>query len=176
MDKLDLKFLLLYILKNAGRPIELKDLMDMAMYDDSVNFFELNETIPELVNSGHFGIIQDNGEKYILTAKGEETAKICEDSLPKRTRRMAQQSVFTVKARIRRQSDVISEILEDGEDGLKVRCTLNDGMGEILLLELMVANRQQGERFVYNFRKNAELIYGDIINSMLNEHRSEGEE
>ena len=51
--KMEIKFLLLFILARSEEPLGLDELADVAMCDDGVGYFDLSAALAELVDSGH---------------------------------------------------------------------------------------------------------------------------
>ena len=52
-DKLDIKFLILYLMARAAAPIDFPTLTDLTMCDDGVDYFEFTEAVAELVETDH---------------------------------------------------------------------------------------------------------------------------
>lgn len=50
-DKLDIKFLILYLMARAAAPIDFPTLTDLTMCDDGVDYFEFTEAVAELVET-----------------------------------------------------------------------------------------------------------------------------
>ena len=55
-------------------------------------------------------------------------------------------------------------------DGFSVTLTLSDGLGEILNMKLYVATEEQAAKITNTFQKNAEQIYGQFIETLLDDH------
>ena len=78
-DKLDIKFLILYIMARVASPIDFHALTDLTMCDDGVDYFEFAEAVSELVETGHLTLEND---LYAITDKGRSNGAACESSLP----------------------------------------------------------------------------------------------
>ena len=55
-DKLEIKFLLLYIASRLIEPVPFEAMQELAMIDDGVDFFDFSECMNDLVTSGHLYI------------------------------------------------------------------------------------------------------------------------
>ena len=51
-DKLDIKFLILYIMSRVAAPIDMPTLADLTMCDEGVDYFDFAEAAAELVSTG----------------------------------------------------------------------------------------------------------------------------
>lgn len=78
-DKLDIKFLILYIMSRVAAPIDMPTLADLTMCDEGVDYFDFAEAAAELVSTEHL-LLED--ERYSITEKGRKNGAICESSLP----------------------------------------------------------------------------------------------
>ena len=50
---------------------------------------------------------------------------------------------------------------------------MNDDQGEIIKVDLMVVNRQQGVMLENNFKANAEAIYNTILSALLKDYNED---
>ena len=58
-DKLDIKFLILYIAARVIEPVPFSTVLDLAMCDDAIDYFEFSECLKELVDTGHLTLSED---------------------------------------------------------------------------------------------------------------------
>ena len=77
-DKLDIKFLILYLMARVVAPIDFPTLTDLTMCDGGVDYFEFAEAVNELVETGHL-VLED--DRYAITEKGRRDGAACESSL-----------------------------------------------------------------------------------------------
>ena len=103
-DKLEIKFLLLYIASRLIEPVPFEAMQELAMIDDGVDFFDFSECMNDLVTSGHLTLSEDG--LYAITEKGLRNGQICESSLPYSVRLAADKNitVFNQKLRSRRMA------------------------------------------------------------------------
>ena len=58
-NKLDIKFLILYIMARVASPIDFPTLTDLTMCDEGVDYFDFAESVAELVDTGHLTLEND---------------------------------------------------------------------------------------------------------------------
>ena len=119
-DKLEIKFLLLYIASRLIEPVPFEAMQELAMIDDGVDFFDFSECMNDLVTSGHLTLSEDG--LYAITEKGLRNGQICESSLPYSVRLAADKNITVFNQKLRRRAQIRCEITprpasEDGADG-----------------------------------------------------------
>ena len=55
-DKLDIKFLILYLMARVVGPVDFTTLADLTFCDDGVEYFDFAESVAELVSTGHLAV------------------------------------------------------------------------------------------------------------------------
>ena len=111
--KLEIKFLLLFILARAEVPLELDLLGDVAMCDSGVSYFDLSAALAELVESDH---VEQQGGGYVITDKGRKNGAVTEDELPYSVRLRCEQRLAEINERAREAKRIHAE-LEETENG-----------------------------------------------------------
>lgn len=172
-DKLDIKFLILFILKHIDRPAAFPDITEMAMVDNGFGFFELSEAFHEMVESDHIDEhTEDDTPLYTITERGRETSELYLTRLPSSVRAAAQRAVIKVMARMRRDACIETSTETLSENHLVTTLSMSDGMDDIIKLELLTVNSEQAALLEANFRKNAEAIYNGIIAALLKDYEN----
>ena len=110
-DKLDIKFLVLYLMARVASPVDFSTLADLTFCDDGVEYFDFAAALAELVDTGHLELKDD---KYSITEKGRRNGKICESSLAYSVRRKCDRNLAKVNGVLRRDAQVRAEILPRG--------------------------------------------------------------
>lgn len=101
-DKLEIKFLILYIASRLTEPVDGADLQDMTMCDEGIDYFDYAECLGDLVKTEHLRVTEDG--QYIITEKGRRNSGICESSLPYSVRQLSDRHIAAWnKAAVRRQ-------------------------------------------------------------------------
>ena len=89
-DKLEIKFLILYIASRLVEPVPFEVLQDLAMCDSGVDYFAFSECLADLVRTEH---LEQKDGIYGITDKGRRNSGICETSLPYSVRMQAEQKL-----------------------------------------------------------------------------------
>lgn len=163
-DKLEIKFLVLYIMSRVAAPIDLPTLADLTLCDEGVDYFDFAAAVSELVETEHMTL---DHELYEITDKGRKNGGICEDSLPYSIRVKCERSVSRLNSRLRRDAQVRADWSLHPDGAYTLHMTLDDEHGNLLTLELMAATETQAERLAEQFKAHPEQIYNGVLDVLL---------
>ena len=156
---LDLKILLLFLLRRLPSEIESERLMLLCQEDGVVSYFDYTIGLEELCESGQ--ITLEEGWCRI-TDRGRVTAEALESSLPYSVRFHAEQTAAAEAEQMQRDNSITAS--HGSEDtGCHVELRLNDGISDILSLRLLCADEAQAREIEKNFRRHAEACYQKIV-------------
>ncbi len=154
--KMEIKFLLLFILARSEEPLGLDELADVAMCDDGVGYFDLSAALAELVDSGH-ALLEDGS--YTITDKGRKNGAITEDELPYSVRLRCEQRLSEINEARRRQRQARAA-LEQQENGLwRVSLALDSEEGNRFTLELTLPLQEDAQRLIRRFQTDPQRFY-----------------
>ena len=160
-DKLEIKFLILYIAARVSEPLPLEVMQELTMCDDGIDYFDFSECLNDLVQTEHLRLTEEG--RYAITPKGLKNSAICESSLPYSVRMHCDENLVRVNDAIRRQAQVQADV-SDNEDGT---CTLHlrlDDVGTPLLqLELLTPSRPQAAAMAHRFQSDPTALYYHIV-------------
>jgi len=159
-EKVEIKVLILFILRHLGEPVTLDVLVGLTLCDDGIGYFDVTECISTLIESKHLNL--ENG-KYSLTPKGKRNGEILEKNLPFSVRNRAEEATALVRANLSRDAMIQTKCIVTDNGEYKVGLSLSDGIGDIISMELFTVNQEQANTLEKGFRKNAEKIYHAII-------------
>ena len=165
-DKLDIKFLILYIMARVAAPIDFHALTDLTMCDDGVDYFEFAEAVSELVETGHLTLEE---ELYAITDKGLRNSQICESSLPYSVRLRCDKNIAIWNRKLRRKSQVRAVWDQRANGTYTVRLNLDDDMGSVMDLRLMVVREDMAKVLSERFQKDPEKLYSKIMDLLLSD-------
>ena len=151
-DKLEIKFLILYIAARVIEPVPFEVLQDLAMCDGGVDYFDFSECLADLVRTEHLSL---RDGLYAITQKGRDNSAICESSLP--------YSVRLQVERLRRNALVTASTTPREKGGYTLTLSLSDELDNVMRLELLVTKEDIAKELEKRFKKNAEGIYSKII-------------
>ena len=103
-DKLEIKFLILYIAARVIEPIPFETVLDLTMCDDAIDYFDFSECLTELVKTDHLTLSEDG--LYAITERGIRNSKICESSLPYSVRLQCDKNITVWNRKLRRKNQV----------------------------------------------------------------------
>ena len=169
-DKLDIKFLVLYLMARVASPVDFATLADLTFCDDGVEYFDFAESVAELVDTGHLALEED---RYTITEKGRRNGKICESSLAYSVRRKCDQNLARVNGVLRRDAQVRTETLPREDGGVTLRLILDDDKGNIMTLDMLTVSQEQAGRLAERFRAQPEKLYHGIFQVLLEEDAGE---
>ena len=162
--KLDIKLLILYIMGRIAAPIDFTTLTDLALCDDGVDYFEFAESVAELVASEHLCLEEDH---YTITEKGRQDGAACESSLSYSVKRRCNGSLSKVNTMLRRNAQVRAEVLPRPDGTLTTRLTLDDENGNLMTIELLCVNQEQGRLLSEGFKSKPERVYNEVLDALL---------
>lgn len=166
-DKLDVKFLILFVLSCLDIEVRFDDVAEMAMIDNAMTYFDVSDAFYEMVESGH---VEANGERYRITERGRQVLTGYERRLPASVRRDAQKAVMKTVARLKRDAMISTSTKEVSENNFVVTLKMSDSVGELISLDMMVVNKRLALLLEGNFKANAEVIYNEILNAVMRDY------
>ncbi|MDY3015353.1 MAG: DUF4364 family protein [Evtepia sp.] len=169
-DKLDIKFLVLYLMARVAAPVDFATLAQLAFCDDGVEYFDFAESVAELVETEHLTLQEDH---YAITEKGRRNGKICESGLPFSVRRKCDRNLAEVNSHLRRNAQVRGEILPREDEGVTLRLILDDDKGNLMTLDMLTISPEQAGQMAERFREHPEKLYNAVLQVLLEEPREE---
>ncbi len=187
-EKLDIKILILYILRRLPGTVEPETLLELCQCDGGIGYFDYSDCLNELVETGH---VEESEDGYRITGKGVRNADAVESSLPYSVRSKALKLIAPVEERLARAAMIIARH-SDGDGGCIINVTssgslmplpaaplrkirrCSDGKGEVLHLRFLCAGDEQAKLIEKNFRRGAEDYYQRIA-ALLSEQKEKKE-
>ena len=164
-DKLELKFLILYIAARVIEPIPFDTMLDLTMCDDAVDYFDFTECLRDLVDTEHLTLSQDG--LYSITEKGLRNSKICESSLAYSVRLRCDKNLAAWNRKLRRKNQVKTSVDQRSNGTFTVRMSLDDDMGNVMDLKLMAVRQDIAKLLADRFQKEPERIYSQIMKLLM---------
>ena len=162
-DKLEIKFLILYIMARVGEGVPLAELQELTMCDDGIDYFAFAECLNDLVETEHLNFSED---RYCITPKGLRNSEICESSLPYSVRIRADKNLTEYRKVLVRRQQVYSGVTERENGTYTVTLRLRDEIDSVMELELMVATEEMAADLAQRFSKNPEQVYAAMLGAL----------
>lgn len=166
-DKLEIKFLILYIAARVIEPIPFDTVLDLTMCDDAIDYFDFSECLNDLVKTEHLTLSEEG--LYAITDKGLRNSQICESSLPYSVRLRCDKNIAIWNRKLRRKSQVRAAWDPRSNGTYTVRLNLDDDMGSVMDLRLMVVREDMAKVLAERFRKDPEKLYSKIMDLLLSD-------
>ena len=161
-DKLDIKILILFVLRRLPAEIDSERLAELILIDGGVGYFDYKECLAELATTSQ---IEDDDGLIKITAKGSRNGEILESGLPYSVRVKAEKTLAPVAEEMRRSAMILANH-EVGEGGVTVYLAVSDGIGTIFDLKILAADEEQARKIERNFRRKAEEYYNRFITEL----------
>ena len=166
-EKLDLKILILFILRRLAAPVNDTTLAELTLLDDGIVYFDYAECLDELERTGHIARQEDG---WVITEKGAHNGEITESSLPYVIRTRAEKRLAPLVRQQKRSALLHAESSPRRRGGVDLHLTMEEDDGPVLELKLLVPDQDQAEKMSRRFRANAEEIYQKVVELLLTEN------
>lgn len=161
-DKLDIKLLILFVLRRLPAEIDAERLADLILIDGGVGYFDYKECLAELLLTAQ---VEESENGVKITAKGSRNGEILENDLPYSVRYKAENTLAPVAEEMRRSSMILANH-EITDGGINVYLSVSDGIGKIFDLKILAADIPQAEKIENNFKRKAEEYYNRFIQEL----------
>ena len=161
-EKVDIKILVLYILKHLPAPVSDSMLLELTMCDNAINYFDYTECLTELQNTGHITAVEGG---YLITDFGRDTLMEMESSLPYTIRMKAGNAARQAAKLLNRELHAAHTARTDGR--CDVVLSLSDYQGQLLRLEILAENEPQAIQMERRFRKKADAFFREFSAMLL---------
>ena len=171
-DKLEIKFLILYIAARVVEPVPFDTMLDLTLCDDAIDYFDFSDCLADLVRTEHLTLSQDG--LYAITEKGLKNSQICETSLPYSVRLRCDKNLADCNRKLRRKSQVRASTVRRENGTFTVTLSLSDDMGSVMDLDLMVIREDMARQLEKRFLDAPERRYSEIMRVLLSSDGQDG--
>ena len=169
-DKLELKFLILYITARLIEPVTFDVILDLAMCDEGVGYFEFSECLEDLVTTEHLARSPEG--LYSITDKGLRNSQICESSLAYSVRLECDKNLDRWNRKLRRKSQVRASYEKRSNGTYTVNLALDDDAGNIMDLKLIAIREDMAKMLKARFLQTPEQTYHAIMQLLLKDNQA----
>lgn len=163
-DKLEIKFLILYIAARVSEPLTPDGMQELVMCDDGFDYFAYAECLNDLVQTEHLRLTEEG--LYAITSKGLKNSEICESGLPYSVRLKAEKNVADYNRMLLRQNQVQSRVQAKDNGAWLVELLLRDDVDNVLRLELTAASEDMARDLARRFKDDPEGLYSRLLSAL----------
>ena len=166
-DILDVKVLILYVMSLVETPVSAQTIYEFCYQDDSLSYFDVQESIPQMVSSGH--LLQQEDQMYVITDKGRSAGEVTWDAIAFPVRERARLAVERYNHAQKREQFLRCSIEEKENGEYVVHMGLDDMHGPVMDLAVTAPSLQQARRLEKSYHANAELVHQSVMMALLGE-------
>ena len=166
------KVLILYILEKIDGEIVEDGLYKIISSINNVNYFYFKQVLTDLIDSKLVGIYTKDEEPLIkITSEGKNALSLTKEVLPGILKLKADNVFKKELLSIEAESSVIAEFIPKNEHDYTIKCKIVENNETIFEVKTYVGSRERAKRIVDNWNKNAQEIYPEILNLLLNDKK-----
>lgn len=167
-DKKDIKLLISYLLKKLDIPISRMKICDILQEYNIANYFEINQSISEMLDSGVLlkkDCESDGEELLLLMGKSYAEMSLIENKIPKSIKQKALSAATKIlnREKIEKQNSIE---VEKKKDGYLVSFDISDEDETLFKMSVFVVDSSQVEIVKKNFCDHAADIYSDVMSKL----------
>ncbi len=163
------KLLLLYILNKFDIPITNNQITEFIMEKELLNYFMLQQFLSELVDSSLVEYIENEDHYYyLITEKGKNTLKYFRSRLVDSLIQDIDTAVEKRKKIILKETEISATYTKKSKNNYIVQLKVVENNLDLIDLKLDVVSNKQAKQICEKWKNNAQDIYGEIINLLIN--------
>lgn len=166
------KVLILYILEQIHGEIIEDGLFKIISSINNVNYFYFKQVLTDLIDSKLVGTYTKDEEPLIkITSEGKNALSLTKEVLPGILKLKADNLFKKELLSIEEESSVIAEYTPKSENDYTIKCKIVENNETIFEVKTFAGSRERAKRIVDNWNKNAQVIYPQILNLLLDDKK-----
>ena len=163
------KVLILYVLNNINKPITSDALYNLITSSIELNYFYFQQFLLDLIDLKYVvRYKKETQDVYEITEAGKNTLNLTLNILPGIKKLKIDTNFKNNMDIIENQESVIAEYTPKSENEYEIDCKIIEN-GEIIFeIKTLAYSREQAQKIVDNWKKNASKIYPNIIDIITN--------
>jgi len=168
------KVLILYLLNLIDNDIRQDHLFKIVTSINNVNYFYFKQVLTDLIDSKLVGSYTKDEEQVIrITSEGKNAYILTKDVLPGLLKLQADNIFEKEFSKIEEESSVIAEFIPKDENSYTIKCKIVENNETIFEVKTFAGSRNRAKRIVDNWKQNANQIYPQILNMLLEEEKDQ---
>lgn len=162
------KLLLLYLIDKMDIPLSRSQITEYVRQADYMDYYTLQQMLAEMVEGGYLENTQDNNTtRYNITGEGQTTLEYFEKHIPAPIRTKINNYVRDNRKNIKRDYENTATYFPNAEnDQFMVKCGVYEDERVLMELFISVDTREQARLIQSNWKANAKVLYGRIIEAL----------
>ena len=172
----EIKCLILYCLSLLPFSVSDSDLQELTSVDGGFDFFEYSQALQELIDMRHIACVDTStGRSLTLSPTGMELNETMAKHLPPSVRDKADIMAVSIISKIKRERSLHTyHKYDEISSTYKVHLSVLDRGLEQFSLDITLYSERQCYAVENIFKKNAENIYGTVLDMLSGKDISEG--
>ena len=167
------KVLILYILNQIDNYIIEDGLFKIISPINDFNYFYFKQILNDLIESKLVGLYTKDNETVIkITSKGKDALSLTQDIMPGILKLKADNVFKKELSNLKKESSVSAEFIPKNENEYIIKCKIIENNETIFEVKTIAGSRERAKKIVDNWNSQANKIYPDILNILLNDSNS----
>ncbi|MBQ3415051.1 MAG: DUF4364 family protein [Clostridia bacterium] len=167
------KVLILYILNQIDNYIIEDGLFKIISPINDLNYFYFKQVLNDLIESKLVGLDTKDNETVIkITSKGQDALSLTQDIMPGILKLKADNIFKKELSNFQKESSVSAEFIPKSENEYIIKCKIIENNETIFEVKTIAGSRERAKKIVDNWNSQANKIYPDILNILLNDSNS----
>lgn len=168
------KVLILYLLNKLQDGIKSDNLYKIVSSANNMNYFYFQELLTDLIESNFVGSFTNDEDTIIrITPDGQNALSLTKSLLPGILKLKADNVFKEELPIIAEESSIITEYIPKDEKNYTVKCRIVEKNETIFEVSTFAGSRDRAKQISDNWKNNANTIYPQIMNLLLNGEKDE---
>jgi DNA-binding PadR family transcriptional regulator len=162
------KLLLLYLIDKMELPLSNSQITEYVRQAEFMDYITLCETLADMTDKGYLEkTVENNNTRYTITDEGQTTLEYFEKHIPAASRGMVNSYVRDSRSNIKKYYENTANFFPNAENNeFIVKCGLYEDDRALMEFSISVDTRDQARQIQTNWKANANILYGRIIESL----------
>lgn len=161
------KLVVLYILNEVNSPLSNTTISELMVGEYYSPYFQLQETLTELVEVHLLRIIQTNLEtRYEITKDGKVTLDFFVEEIPEKIKATVQKYLKENMIEIRNDTDISADYYPNKKGGFYVHLVAKDQKQLLIELTLLMADEASALQLCNQWKENYALVYKQLLSTL----------
>lgn len=173
-DLAENKVLILYLLNRLPDGIKSDNLYKIVSSANNINYFYFQELLTDLIDTKLVGSFTKDEDTFIkITSEGQNSLSLTKSLLPGILKLKADNVFKEEVSSIAEESSIITEYIPKDEKNYTVKCKIVEKNETLFEISAFAGSRERAKQISDNWKNNANHIYPQILNLLLNGDNNE---